>query len=286
VRHFILVTGASSGIGQSACEVLLRHGYSILAGVRTQEDAERLRVSFGGNIYPVLMDVTDPEGMAGAVRKAEMIIGEDALVAIINNAGVAVSGAVLYIPIEEWRQQLEINVIGVIRTTQLFFPLLSKPKGEGDTHPRRIINVGSVSGLFGSPFLGPYVASKYALEGLSDSLRRELYMYDIQVVILEPGNIQTPIWEKAKQKPTYFGQEYASIMEFKDRIIDNNIKMASPLKLVDDVILKAVRNKKVNVRYLIRAEKWKFSLIRNLPVKWVDALIRKKLQKKSGFRPF
>jgi NAD(P)-dependent dehydrogenase (short-subunit alcohol dehydrogenase family) len=232
------------------------------------------------------MDVTDPEGMADAVKKAEVIIGEDALVAVINNAGVAVSGAVLHIPIGEWREQLEVNVIGVVRTTQLFFPLLSRPKKAGDIHPRRIINVGSVSGIFGSPFLGPYVASKYALEGLSDSLRRELYMYDIQVVILEPGNIQTPIWEKAKQKPTYFGPEHASIMEFKDRIIDNNIKMASPLKLMDDVVLKAVRNKSVKARYLIRAGKWKFNLIRNLPVKWVDALIRKKLQKKSGIRPF
>lgn len=266
--------------------MLLLQGYSILAGVRTPEDAERLRTSFGENVYPLLMDVTDPEGMDKARKEAETIIGEDGLVAVINNAGVVVSGAVLYIPIEEWRQQLEINVLGVIRTTQLFFPLLSRPKKAGDSHPRRIINIGSVSGLFGSPFLGPYVASKHALEGISDCLRRELYMYDIQVVILEPGNIQTPIWEKAKRKSTYLGPEYASIMEFKDRIIDNNIRMASPLKLVDVVLLKAIRNTKVKPRYIIMAGKWKFDLIRLLPTKWIDALFRKKLQQKSGIRPF
>ena len=232
------------------------------------------------------MDVTDTEGMERAKTTAEAIIGDGALVAIFNNAGIVVSGAVLYIPIKEWQHQFDVNVMGLLRTTQLFFPLLSKPKQQGDDHPRRIINMSSVSGLFASPFMGPYAASKYAVEALSDCLRRELYMYDIQVVLIEPGNIVTPIWEKAKKAASYFGPEYDSILEFKERMIDKMITSGTPVKELDAIVLHTVMSPKVKTRYLIRREKWKFNLIRNMPVSWVDRLIRKNLSAKSGIRPF
>lgn len=286
MRRFILITGASSGIGESACHVLLEKGYEVLAGVRTPADAVKLKTAAGPELHPLIMDVTDESGMQSARDEAEKIIGDGALVAIFNNAGVVVNGAWLYIPIDEWRQQFEVNVIGVIRTTQLFFPLLSAPRQAGDTHPRRIINMGSVSGLFASPFIAPYAASKYALEALSDSLRRELYMYDIQVVIIEGGNIATPIWEKAKKTPSYFGPEYDSILAFKNQMIDGLIAKGMPLKAINDVIIKTVMNKSVKARYLVRPQKWKFNMVRFLPSKWVDRLIHRNLQRRSGIRPF
>ena len=286
MRRFILVTGASSGIGQHTAKILLAQGYDVLAGVRTKEDAERLKATFGSMIHPLIMDVTDQDSLLTSKEEALKIMGDDALVAIINNAGIVVSGAVLYVPIEAWQQQFEVNILGVIRTMQVFFSLLSKPKQDGDHHPRRIINMSSVSGLFGSPFLGPYVASKFALEGLSDSLRRELYMYDVQVVLIEPGSIITPLWHKAKENPSYFGEEYTSILDFKDKVIHQNLETGLPLEAMDKVILAAVRNPKVRVRYLVRAQKWKFILIRILPARWVDRMVRKKLQEKSGIRPF
>ena len=286
MRRFILVTGASSGIGQHTAKILLAQGYDVLAGVRTKEDAERLKATFGSMIHPLIMDVTDQDSLLTSKEEALKIMGDDALVAIINNAGIVVSGAVLYVPIEAWQQQFEVNILGVIRTMQVFFSLLSKPKQDGDHHPRRIINMSSVSGLFGSPFLGPYVASKFALEGLSDSLRRELYMYDVQVVLIEPGSIITPLWHKAKENPSYFGEEYTSILDFKDKVIHQNLETGLPLEAMDKVILAAVRNPKVRVRYLVRAQKWKFILIRMLPARWVDRMVRKKLQEKSGIRPF
>lgn len=286
MRRFILITGASSGIGESACLMLLKHGYEVLAGVRSSADAEKLKAAGGVKLHPLIMDVTDEPGMLLARDQAISLIGDGALVAIFNNAGIVVNGAVLYIPLEAWREQFEVNVIGVVRTTQLFFPLLVAARQAGDDHPRRIINMGSVSGLFASPFLAPYAASKFALEALSDSLRRELYMYDVQVVIIEAGNISTPIWEKAKKLPSYFGPEYDSILAFKDHIIDGMIAKGMPLAAMDEIVLKSIAGRDVKPRYLIRPQKWKFNLIRRLPATWVDRLIKKNLQKRSGIRPF
>ncbi len=282
MRRFILVTGASSGIGKSACLALEKQGYHVLAGVRKATDVEQLHALGMNKIHPLLLDVTDDQSVREAVNLAEEIIGDDSLVSIINNAGIAVSGAILYVPMEAWREQLDVNVLGVVRTTQLFFPLLAKPIQDGDKHPRRIINIGSVSGLFASPFVGPYAASKYALEAISDSLRRELYMYDIQVVIIEAGNLATPIWEKAKKSPSYSGPEYDAIMAQRNQMVDKQITQSMPLKAMDELILKTIRSKHIKVRYLIRPGKWKFNIMRWLPAKWIDKLIHKALNAKSA----
>lgn len=286
MRRFILITGASSGIGESATLALVREGYEVIAGVRTNEDAERLRQKSPDKIHPLIMEVTDQAGMEKARMDAERIIGEGSLVAIFNNAGMVINGAVLYIPIEQWRQQFEVNVLGAIRTTQLFFPLLAARDAKADDHPRRIINMSSVSGLFASPFLGPYAASKFAMEAYSDSLRRELYMHDIQVVLINAGNIRTPIWHKARTLPSYLGKEYQSIMEFKEKLIDKQIAESIPVKAIDDVVIKAVKSGKVRVRYLVMRHAWKFRLMRMLPARWVDQLIQKRLRNSSGIRPF
>jgi NAD(P)-dependent dehydrogenase (short-subunit alcohol dehydrogenase family) len=286
MKRFILVTGASSGIGESACLALARQGYEVLAGVRRKEDAERLQTGVQGRILPLLMDVTDEASLLDARKEAEALIGQDVLVAIFNNAGIVINGTVLHVPADQWKHQFDVNVLGVVRVTQVFFPLLAKPRSPGDEHPRRIINMSSVSGLFASPFIGPYAASKYALEGLSDSLRRELYMYDIQVVLIIAGKIATPIWGKAKTGKSYFGPEYDSILAFKDQLIDRMITQGLPVSSVDKIVLKAVTDRNPRLRYYVIPEKWRFFLMRKLPAKWVDRLISKKLKAKSGFRPF
>jgi NAD(P)-dependent dehydrogenase (short-subunit alcohol dehydrogenase family) len=286
MRRFILITGASSGIGESACIALVARGYEVIAGVRTQQDALRLAEVGKSKIHPLIMDVTDRAGMEKALEATVHIIDDGALVAIFNNAGIVVNGPILYVPPEEWQKQFEVNVTGLVRTTQLFFPLLVKPKQTGDDHPRRIINMSSVSGVFASPFIGAYAASKYAVEAISDSLRRELYMYDVQVVLIQAGNIATPIWEKARTTSSYLGPEYESIRAFKDKMLDDLIARGMPVSAIDEVIIKAVTQKAVKVRYLIRPQKWKFQLIRLLPAKWIDRMIAKKLRDRSGIRPF
>ena len=286
MRYFVLITGASSGIGEAACKKLTEHGYEVLACVRNEKDAARLSMDNGAKLHPLIMDVTDLQSMVKSKEVAEKIIGDDILVALVNNAGIVIAGTVLYIPLDQWQKQFDVNVLGVVRTIQLFFQLLVKKGREPDSHPRRIINMSSVSGLFASPFVGPYAASKYALEALSDSLRRELYMYDIQVVIIEPGSINTPIWQKAKENDLHSGSEYDSITAYREKIIDSNIRRSLPVELVADRVLKSISDQRVRNRYLIKSKAWKFNLIRMLPSAWVDRMIRKKLMNKSGFRPF
>jgi NAD(P)-dependent dehydrogenase (short-subunit alcohol dehydrogenase family) len=286
MKRFVLVTGASTGIGKSACLALAKQGYDVLAGVRTTQDAELLKSSVTKGIHPLLMDLTDEESLLSARTKAEEIIGQNPFVAIFNNAGMVINGTVLHVPIAQWNHQFQVNVFGAVRILQLFFPLLIKEKLQGDNHPRRIINMSSVSGHFASPFIGPYAASKYALEALSDSLRRELYMYDVQVVLIVAGKIATPIWEKAKRDPAYFGSEYDGILQFKDQMIDNMITQGLPVERVDKLILKAVSAKRAKLRYYIVPNKWNFFLMRYMPARLIDKLIQGKLKTKSGIRPF
>lgn len=286
MRLFILLTGASSGIGNSATGALVRAGYHVLAGVRSPVDGDRLVATYGPNVYPLILDVTRAEVLQKALQDTLDIIGPDPLVAIINNAGIAIHGAALYIPADEWTRQLDINLVGVIRMTQLFFPLLVRDDKTPRRHPRRIINISSISGLFASPFLGPYCASKYALEAFSDSLRRELFMYEVDVVLIEPGKIKSRIWEKARDARSWFGPEYESVLALKDQIIDSNIHGSLPTSVTDQVIVKAVSARQVKSRYLVIAQPWKFRLLRLLPDAWIDRIIHKKLRKASGFRPF
>ena len=286
MERFVLITGASTGIGRSATLAFSRAGYHVLAGVRTEKDYTNIRQENDHRLHPIMLDVTDQDQVEEAVKASEVIIGNGNLVAIINNAGLVVHGTVLHVPISEWRQQFEVNLFGLIRVTQQFFPLLNKPGPGSDAHPKRIINMGSVSGKFASPFLGPYSASKYALEAVSDSLRRELYYTDIQVVIIEAGKIATPIWDKARTQPSYAGPEHAGVLEFKDRLLDKMISEGLPQDSLNPLLLHIVKSGKVKARYLHAPDKFTFRLSTWLPAKWIDNAIHRKLRKQGGIRPF
>lgn len=286
MKHYVLVTGASSGIGLASCDHLLKEGYYVIGGVRTIIDAERLTSTFGHKFYAVILDVTNTQSVAEAKVKVSSLLNKDHLVAIVNNAGIVISGTVLHVPIEEWKRQFDVNVFGLIDTTQKFFDYLIKSSKSTDPHPVRIINMSSVSGRFASPFMGPYAASKYALEALSDSLRRELYMYDIQVVLIEPGSIATPLWDKAKAAVQYVGPEHEWMLPFKNNIIDHNVASGLHVDEVARCVVKTVKDKNVKSRYLIKSQSWKFRLVTMLPTAWVDRMILKKLRSKSNIRPF
>jgi NAD(P)-dependent dehydrogenase (short-subunit alcohol dehydrogenase family) len=174
-----LVTGASSGIGAACASRLLSLGWRVFAGVRRTGDAPR-------GTEEILLDVTDGEQIRAA---SERITELDALV---NNAGIAIAMPLEFIPLEELRRQLEVNVIGQVAVTQAFLPQLRRSRG-------RIIFVGSIAGLSALPFLGAYAASKHALEAITDTLRVELRPFGIEVTIVEPGTIRTPIWTKSAE---------------------------------------------------------------------------------------
>jgi NAD(P)-dependent dehydrogenase (short-subunit alcohol dehydrogenase family) len=210
-----VVTGASTGIGHASTKVLIEKGWHVFAGVRKEADADRLRQEFGADITPLPMEVTDTPSMQAAGEKVRAALGGKTLRGLVCNAGIAVTGPLLHIPIEEVETQMNINVLGVIRTVQAFGPLLGADQSlEGK--PGRIVTMSSVAGKMGMPFVGPYAASKHALEGLSKSLRKELALYGIGVHIIGPGAVATPIWDKADDRSElekYAHTDYRKSME-------------------------------------------------------------------------
>jgi NAD(P)-dependent dehydrogenase (short-subunit alcohol dehydrogenase family) len=285
MKRFILVTGASTGIGRHACALFARSGYHILAGVRREADAQNLLDELGDPVHPLLLDVTVNVSIDKALDDTRALLGIDGvLVAIVNNAGIAVHGPVLHIPPAEWARQFDTNVTGVVRVIQAFYPLLLR-QGPTDVHPRRIVNVSSISGRFASPFVGPYAASKYALEAMSDSLRRELFLDDVKVVLIQPGKIRTPIWEKAKSGPDYADTPYADIFRHKDKVLERNMEEGLPVDALSAALIRSVRSPRVRNRYLVVRRHWLFRLMTGLPSGWLDRIIRRKLRARTGFRP-
>ena len=189
-RGAVVVTGASTGIGRACALHLAGVGFHVFAGVRKPEDGAELERSAAGALTPLQLDVTRPEDIAAARRDVERAAGGAGLAGLVNNAGVAAAGPLELLPVEVLRRQLEVNVTAQLAVTQAFLPLLRQARG-------RVVNMGSISGRMASPFIGPYAASKFALEALTDSLRVELRPWGIHVSIVEPGRIATPIWEKS-----------------------------------------------------------------------------------------
>ena len=183
----VLITGASTGIGESCALWLEARGFRVFAGVRKAEDAAALEAKSKGNLIPVFIDVSDPQSVTETVQQVSKY--SPTLHGLVNNAGIAISAPVEFMPIEELRRILEVNTIGQVAVTQAFLPLLRPTQG-------RIVMMSSISGRVSAPFFGAYSASKFALEALSDSLRRELKPWGMRVSVIEPGNIRTPIWNK------------------------------------------------------------------------------------------
>jgi short-subunit dehydrogenase len=266
----VLITGASSGIGRACTEYLALNGFKIYAGARKNEDIEVLnRIK---NVIGLKIDVTDEESIKYAF---DFVKNENSgLFAIINNAGIVSAGPLMDINTNDLINQFNVNLIGIHRITTTFFPLILESKG-------RIIMISSNSGFFAAPFFGPYSATKFALEGYSDSLRRELLLYDVKVVIIQPGRINTPIWTKGEElldkfKGSIFEKEAAFIG--RHEIEKGKTDSLNP-KEVAKVILKALTIKKPKNRYLIVPNIFRNKMLKILPSKRIDNMLKKELLK-------
>jgi len=266
----IVITGVSTGIGFDLTRKFINHGYRVFGSVRTKNDAERLSKEFGDLYYPLIFDVTDSESILKALKIVEKKLNNDTLTGLINNAGIAVSGPVVHISKEEMRNQFEVNVFAILNITKTFLPLL---KGE---NPGRIINISSVSGKNVFPFLGPYAASKHALEAISDSMRRELSLYGIKIIVIEPGSTQSAIWEKTPDYSKYEDTDFYNAIGRVFKSMEKSLKDIMPVEKVSNVIFKAFLKKNPKTRYVIVHNKFThWFLPRVLPEKMLDKIFSK-----------
>lgn len=275
---FILITGVSSGIGYGITHEFLKRGYHVLGSVRAHSAVEKLKKEFGTAFYPLVFDVTDEEALPAAFAEALRITGGKGLAALINNAGVAEGGPLLDMPMKQVQKHFEVNVFGLLRVTKLFLPLLGGIKNYKNT-PGKIINITSVAGRMGFPFLGAYSASKFAVEGLTESLRKELLLYGIDAITVEPGNVITPIWDKAIGSDKQFigSDYYESFSKFLEFSLQES-KKGHTIEEIGKQVVDLFEQKNPAVRTVMVKNRMKDWTIPNLmPKRMFDRVIGKAL---------
>jgi len=275
----VVVTGASSGIGWGIASVLVQNGFKVFGTVRKPADADRLQSEFGPAFTPLLMDVTDQPAVLRAADQVRACLGRSTLAGLVNNAGISVIGPLLHLPLAEFRRQLEVNLIAPLLVTQAFAKELGTDTTR-DGSPGRIVNISSVGGKMGAPFLGAYVASKHGLEGMSESLRRELMLYGIDVILIEPGYVDTPILDKAVAEDSgiYRHTDYAASLERFTKSFIAEGRKGLPPRAVGEVVHRALTVRRPKARYAIVQQKFKnWTVPMLLPNRTVDRLMGKQL---------
>jgi len=277
----VLITGVSSGIGESiADELLSTNEFIVIGSVRSIDDAKNLKDQYE-NFYEVIFDVTNKEAILKGKIEVEKILKENNsyLSCLINNAGIAVGGPIRYLDVDFFRHQFEVNFFGLIEVTKIFLDLLidsNKYKMKN-----KIINIGSISGKRSYPFVAPYTSSKHALEGFSDSLRRELMIHELDVILLEPGPIKTPIWDKVPdiEKNPFLNTEYGeSLRKFNKGYLKAVEAEGFPPKIIGEKVLDIMQTNKPKTRYVITPKIIKNYFIPGfLPDRWVDRMVGKML---------
>ena len=275
----VVITGASTGIGWATAKLLLAKGFRVFGSVRKQADADRLKSEFGANFTPLMFDVTDEAAVLVAAREVRAALGGETLSGLVNNAGIAVPGPVLELSADEFRRQLDVNVVGPIIATQAFGPLLG-----ADTSlrgpPGRIVMISSVAGKNGNPLTPAYAASKHAIEGLSESLRRELMLFGIDVIIVAPGPVRTPIWSKGQEAvdvSRYQNSPYLPALQKVSAYMQHLDAIGLPPEKIAGLVYDALTLPNPKVRYHIAPDTMRYLLAAVLPKRTMDRIIAKRL---------
>lgn len=268
------MTGASSGIGEACSKRLAGLGFQVFAGVRKPDDGERLQREIPG-VTALRIDVTDADSIHAAARTVGEAVGARGLAGLVNNAGIAVPAPLEHQPIGDFRRQIEVNLIGQVAVTQAFIPLLRAARG-------RIVNVSSIGGKVAVPLLGAYAASKFALEGVSDVLRRELRPWGIEVSVIEPGTIATPIWDKgiasgdelSATMPPEAQRDYGPLIATVRTASEQGAKTGLHPDVVAKDVAHALTARKPRTRYLVgREAKSRGAIARFAPDRFMDSAI-------------
>lgn len=273
---YILITGISSGIGQSIAMELLDKGYYVVGTVRKESDAKKFYDKYPNQFQGLILDLKNKNNIEEVYKRLVKILNGNNLHALINNSGVAIGGPLMHQNMDEIRDQFEINFFGLLDLTKKVLPLLRAVSHDQNQSPGKIINIGSTNGKIVYPFMGAYCATKHALEAISDALRYELKIYGIDVVLIEPGSVNTPIWDKADKTDLspYANTDYKIILEkFKQEMIKIGKKGLNPEK-VAKVAATVVENKNPKSRYIVSGNYFtEWLLPRILPSSVFDYLI-------------
>lgn len=271
----VLVTGASTGIGRATASLLVERGFRVFAGVRRAEDAASVEAE---GMTPLILDVTNAEHIAAA---AKALAG--GLYGLVNNAGIASAAPLEFVPVDELRHQLEVNVVGQVALTQAVLPLLRESRG-------RIVNVTSIGGLIAGQMLGPYNASKFALEAVTHVLRQELAPWGIEVIAIEPGVIATPIWSTSSASADRMlapnraavTELYGAQVAAAQRMAANATTKGIPPLEVARAIERALTAKRPKTRYPVGADaKIGASILARLPDRTRDSLLGGRRRKRA-----
>ncbi|RYU82851.1 SDR family NAD(P)-dependent oxidoreductase [Hymenobacter persicinus] len=276
----LLITGVSTGVGLAAARAFLSRGYRVFGSVRTAADADRLRAELGPHFEPLLFDVTDADAIARAVTEVETQLAGAPLRGLINNAGVAFGGPLQHQPIEVVRQHFEVNVLGLVQVTQAFLPLLGA-QADFRGQPGRVLNIGSVSGQVATPFMGAYVGTKHALEGLTASWRRELQLFGVPMVLIGLGVTKTPIWDKGINLEPYRATPYLGPAERFAKVVNRTRESGLSPEYVAGRLVQIMETPRPKVRYTIVPDYTRNLLTWLLPARALDRLIARGL----GLRP-
>ena len=278
-----VVTGVSTGIGRAIAKSLIGDGWRVFGSVRKQTDAADVTAALGADFTSLMFDVTDDGAIRREAQKVDAALAGKTLGALVNNAGVAVAGPVGYLDLDDLKRQMDINVYGPIRVTQAFLPMLGADRSRQGA-PGRIVNISSVAGKMASPFMSPYAMSKHALEAMSEALRRELSIHGIDVVIVGPGAIRTPIWAKADDLDVerYRNTEYYDYLVGMRNLMKSFGDAGLEAEEVGKLALKILDASKPKTRYpILRNQFAMWTLPNLLPKRMVDGLVAKRF----GMKP-
>ena len=276
-KKYVLITGVSSGIGFDAVDFLINKGYHVFGSVRKDADVKRLTAAYPENFSCLQFDVTKKEEVAACFQEVKSILGENKLSGLVNNAGLALGGPIELMDDDKFRYQMEVNLFSVRTVTNIFLPLLKGNKKK-NIKGGKIIMISSISGVFNTPFNGAYCVSKHAMESLGEIYRRELMMYDIDVVSIQPGPIESSLWKKnIDQYPEYDGTDYEKLLHRSNKVMKAAKRNALPAEVISKLIYK-ILTQKTKLHFVVNKH-WLPTVlfIKFMPARWVDRIFYKKL---------
>lgn len=279
-KEYVLITGVSSGIGNDAVGYLIEQGYHVLGSVRKESDEIKLTAQYPNNFTCLQFDVTKKEEVVASLEIVKKVLNGSNLKALVNNAGLALVGPLEIMDDDKFRYQMEVNVFSVRTVTNVFLPLLKGSK-EKNIPGGKIIMISSISGVFNTPFNGAYCISKHAMESIGETYRRELMMYNIDVVSIQPGPIASKLWDKSIDKYEEFkSSEYGNLVNKASKVMEGAEKDALPAIVISKLIHKILIKKRTKLAFIVIKNKWFITfLVKYVPARIVDKFIYKQFFK-------